>query len=311
MALLFNTELKDDLVKEISQANESILILSAFIKKPTIAELLSELKNTSVDITVVSRWRVNDLISGVSDIDVYEFVNAKRGRFLINNNMHFKMYVIDEKNLFIGSANMTQKGMGIAEDRNDESSIKLVPTSLDVARLKMYILSCNEITDSNYLKMRKFICANKKISTANIDWPNEVIESAPYSETHVLWVNDLLFSTPIQYVNKDEEYQTHDCTLLNLNIRENIYDKELLLKQIRKTLVWSWLIVVMNNCESNYSKFGEITAKLHASLIDDPKPYRKTVKSFVSNMFEWIRYLKPEEIGIKKFNYTEALFLVK
>lgn len=65
----------------------------------------------------------------------------------------------------------------------------------------------------------------------------------------------------------------------------------------------------LSESESEYVRFGEITAKLHNDLIDDPKPYRKDVKGFVSNIFKWVEYLQPPEIGIKKFNRTEALYL--
>ena len=125
-----------------------------------------------------------------------------------------------------------------------------------------------------------------------------------------LWVHDLFFNSPQSLESAEGEHLSHDRALLNVQ-GINLKQKDDLLNRFKSTLLWDWVYRTVGNSEDKYVRFGEITAKLHNSLLDDPKPYRKTVKSFVSNIFEWVRYLDPDEIGIKKFNHTEALFLIE
>lgn len=310
MSILFNNELKLKLEQKLHDVNKSVLVLSAFVKVTALEKLLGNLPKQELDITIVSRWQPQDLISGASDIHAYEFAKKNGWRFFVNPNMHYKIYLLDNELLFLGSANLTQKGLHIGVPGNDEASIQVTPTNIDIERLKQYVNGCCKVNDSLFLDINLALNELKKNSSNNskVDcWPVKIQKRLQVTVKH-LWVNDLLFCSPIKKYEQDSQLVIHDSVLLGTNNWNSDDAKTELLASLRLRPVWQWIVRTVNESESKFVRFGEITSKLHDALIDDPKPYRKDVKDFLSNLYEWVRFLEPEELEIRKFNHTEALF---
>ncbi len=80
---------------------------------------------------------------------------------------------------------------------------------------------------------------------------------------------------------------------------------------IKEAFRWSkaflWLNNHLSTCPDQTSYFGEITAYLHNSLINDPKPYRKEVKDLLANTLAWIEYLRMDEIRIDVPNHSQRI----
>jgi hypothetical protein len=259
----------------------------------------------------VSRWQPQDLISGASDIAAYKFAQNESWRFFINPNMHYKIYLLDSKLLFLGSANLTQKGLHLGMPGNDEASIQLTPTSIDVKRLTKYVDECCLVDEDLYLEISKTINKFKNDFNTEIGrmvWPAKIQNRIQRPPKH-LWVNDLLFCSPFKFHIHSEQSIKHDARLLGISNLVLDCNKANLLDSIHTLVVWRWLIDVIARSNNEFVRFGELTAELHNALLDDPKPYRKDVKNLLSNLFDWVRFLDPTELGFKKFKVTEALFL--
>ena len=50
-----------------------------------------------------------------------------------------------------------------------------------------------------------------------------------------------------------------------------------------------------------------LTAYLHDSLIDDPKPYRKTVKSLVQNIFSYVEEFGGNHMEVTRPKFTQLI----
>jgi hypothetical protein len=311
MSILFNNELKLKLDQKLHHVKKSVLVLSAFVKVAALKRLLGYLPKQELDITIVARWQPQDLISGASDLHAYEFAKKNGWGFFVNPNMHYKIYLLDNQLLFLGSANLTQKGLQIGIPGNDEASIQITPTNVDIGRLKRYINGCCKINDNLFSDIS--LALNEIVETSSSNyrmalWPLGIQKQLQTTIKH-LWVNDLLFCSPIKQYEQDSRLVIHDSVLLGTSNWNSADAKTALLASFRSRPVWQWLIRIVNENENEFVRFGEIASKLHDALLDDPKPYRKDVKYFLSNLYEWILFLDPEEIGIKKFNHTETLFL--
>lgn len=310
MAILFNNELKEQIKDKLNSVESSILILSAFVKLAALESLLEEVQGRMLDITIVSRWQLQDLVSGASDVNAYRFARQNGWQFLINPNLHYKIYLIDQKSLFVGSANLTQKGLNLGMQGNDEATIQVTPTAIDVDKLNRYTACCCVMNDDLFVEMKTVVerAEASHPKGANISWPTKIKETiSPVANQ--LWVNDLIFNSPASIKEDKAEHTAHDLHLLGLAGLADFADSKKVLSGLRVSMTWLWLIKTIAESEYEFVRFGELTTKLHAALVDDPKPYRKDVKGFLANLYEWIRYLDPPEIGIKKFNHTEALFL--
>ena len=51
--------------------------------------------------------------------------------------------------------------------------------------------------------------------------------------------------------------------------------------------------------------FGQLTAELHDALVEDPKPYRKDVKTLLANLLAWAQTLRMEEVVIDKPSHSQ------
>lgn len=309
MTILFDAECRDELEKSLSKAHGSIYILSAFVKKHALEWFSKKITHNNIQVTVVARWKPQDLLMAASDLSAYKFARDRGWRFAVSNNMHFKIYLIDDVSLFLGSANFTQKGLHIDLDGNDEANIQITPKSIDISRLKQYVDGCCLINDDLYQDMKMFIEQQEPLNTKRtIKWPTKVQQQL-HTDIKKLWVNDMLFNSPTTIKHGPNNLKEHDFSLLGLRSDQDLDNLDFIVKNFQKLPLWNWLIRAVSESENEFVRFGEISAKLHEALLDDPKPYRKDVKSLLSNLYDWIKHLNPPGIGIKKFNVTTALFL--
>ena len=70
-------------------------------------------------LVCVTRWLVDELAEGVSDIAVREVVREAGGRFMLHQSLHAKYYRFDGE-AFVGSANLTDAGLGWSKSPNLE-----------------------------------------------------------------------------------------------------------------------------------------------------------------------------------------------
>jgi hypothetical protein len=95
---------------------KDIFIVSPFIKSFALRQLLS---TSEARLTVITRWRLEELCSGVSDLDVFNEVCNRGGKLFLCNNLHAKYFRFDSSS-YAGSANLTSNGLGYAAHSNLE-----------------------------------------------------------------------------------------------------------------------------------------------------------------------------------------------
>ena len=59
--------------------------------------------------------------AGASDLRVYEVCLRRGWPLYVSDDLHAKLYSVDLSSAFVGSANVTRRGLGLAEVRNDEA----------------------------------------------------------------------------------------------------------------------------------------------------------------------------------------------
>jgi len=306
--LLVSDEFYDGVRQTALSAENSIFITSAFIKEKAIEALLQDIPN-SVKVEIVGRWRKNDLLMKASDLAVYELCRDNGWKFGIDQNLHGKLYLVDDSDVFLGSANLTQKGMSIGGFGNVEFGARFNAAQLDISRIRAYKNSEVIWVDEPLFELLK-----KEVDEAKLDdsdntqmgWSSDVLDRL---ETPVdsLWVNELMFVGPqsLKYPDLDDENTMHDFEMLGLHC-DNL-GEENITAQFRQTRVYSWLRYQLNVEES--LNFGGLTHRLHNSLFDDPLPYRKEIKEFVSVLFLWLECLH-EEFEMTKHNRTTSVRLL-
>lgn len=299
----FSRELSLSLV----EAKNKVIFCSAFVKVEALARLLGE-KPSAINVTVVARWRMQDLIAGASDLSVYQFCKDRGWKFGICQNFHGKLYVVDDNDIFLGSANLTHSGMSFEKLGNIEFGVKLDIESVNMQRFERFLAEeVFWVTIEAYEKICEEIGSVDltQASEFELHWSPD-LEKMLANAVDFVWIAELPFSAPnaVLELTGDAENRAHDINLFGVDTKQ--VSIEHLASCFRSSRIHAWIVSQLR--ARGQLNFGGITAALHDSVLDDPKPYRKRVKEFVANLYDWMQILD-DEFKFTKHTITTSVEL--
>jgi hypothetical protein len=107
------------LISLLESARDPVFLIAPFIKHDAMARLLNAVPK-EVPVTCVTRWRPDEVASGVSDLEVFDLLNERAdSKLLLEGHLHAKLYRTGGRRL-IGSANLTGRALGWHEPANKE-----------------------------------------------------------------------------------------------------------------------------------------------------------------------------------------------
>lgn len=117
----------DYLISFLKEARNSVLIAAPFIRSAALSRLLESIPE-SVDTRIITRWRPADVLSGASDLGVYDIAEARSIPLLLRNDLHAKLFITDDQ-CIVGSANVTETALGWRQPPNLELLVRVDPFS--------------------------------------------------------------------------------------------------------------------------------------------------------------------------------------
>ena len=299
MGVLFSDEIKNQLECELKQAEIDIQIISAYCNKTAIKFVDDCIQNPMQRKRLLVRFSFADVVSGASDLDVYEFCRNNGWELYMRLDLHAKTYIFDKLRCIIGSANLTSRGVNLIEKSNYEIAFLSTISKNEILRVDMLFDDAVRIDDDLYKILTE--CANKHDigSHEKNDWDESILR---------------LFDTKIDVLFT---YDFPNCDSLN-NLKLDSLDFlgvlpgwtiATLKKAFMKCNVYRWLKSVLEQKEDHEIYFGELSALIHDVIINDPKPYRKEVKELQSNLLNWITELGIDEIKIDRPKHSQRIKL--
>jgi len=108
---VLNKEQLSLLCELFETAESSIKIISPFISMEMAQLLVDNMRNdTSVEVTIVTRFKREDFIKGVSSIGALEKLHEAGSKIYALKRLHTKLYLFDDDVALLGSANFTSGG---------------------------------------------------------------------------------------------------------------------------------------------------------------------------------------------------------
>ena len=309
------TDLKfDDLEKVtidfVSNANKELIIISPFIKLTAIKSIVSHI-NPDVKVIVVTRWNLNDLIFGASDLEVYSYLSKFNYKFFINRSIHLKLLLRDKNQLLFGSSNITNKGLGISKNGNIE--VMKLENSDDQDKIEIFKIIKNSVEINKDLferiknEFNKFDNIKKEIHRYEKEF--KYFDNIIKPSINV-FVSDFPFSrSPNEFY---KNYRNRDFKLPELKHDMELYhipkslDKNKLKLELSKAFLSSSSYLWQKNKIYGEVLFGKYSQQLHNFILDDPRPYRKQIKALAANMFSWTEEFS-NEFKIKSYNHTKSI----
>jgi hypothetical protein len=111
-------ELGSDLLELAASAQEELLLVAPYVKLGALDRVLNVCR-TSTTVRVVTRWRLDEIALGVSDLEVWPRLKARGGRLWLHGALHAKYYRAD-RDVLVGSANLTDAALGWSRAPNLE-----------------------------------------------------------------------------------------------------------------------------------------------------------------------------------------------
>ena len=293
----------------LKNCKDEIIVCSAFITMKGIEWFYNNLQNKKINCRVISRWDRGDLLSKVSDIEVYNFCKKMGWSFEIIENLHAKFYLMDQKDLISGSLNLTAKGFGLVPISNKEFGNYFEAIDEDLININIFLEDAIKITDEIFNEYKKYLKDNKDFVIQQLPELPEKIKNLKEKKLTKLWVHDFLFNEPenlLNNFNENTEDLIHDRSLLNISSQDDLSLETIKLNFVNLDL-YKWFIKQIKNKDNKSFSFGELSALIHNSLFDDPKPYRKEIKNLQANFFKFLELLKFENLKIERPNYSQVI----
>lgn len=131
-------------------------VFCPFIQGNALRTLLGDLPRARG--VVVTRWNPDDLMTGASDLMVFDVCRDLDLTLLVNPRLHMKVYSWDLNTAVVGSANLTESGMGIGANPNLEFVRGMISLSAEDQRyLREVLHSSSLVTPEVYESAREWL----------------------------------------------------------------------------------------------------------------------------------------------------------
>ena len=285
MSRILNSKALRSSVTEELKSSEAVTLLSAYITSLGVEWLLKNLP-LRVSLVVVGRFLPMDFIRGASDLNSVRMLLEQGHTVKFLSSLHAKIIYIDNKTIFLGSANCTGRGLGLVEDNNLEASVRFEANEADQELISGIIHASNDITFNTLDKMESYLSEVDylcdEINKVFQKWPQELYQK---EEVKQLYVKDFPLAPSGEY----SEFYDLFCDSDYSQIHKLKNNKELARAIFKSSDSYIWLIQLLSKeTNRNGVSFGKISSSLHNILADDPSPYRRTVKDLQVNLYSYL-----------------------
>lgn len=297
MALLFTNEILSAVATELKMAINSVQIITAYCKENAIRQLNSYISSRVGEKRIMLRFRLDDIVKGSTDFSVIDFCREQEWKIYIRFDLHAKTYIVDGKRGFVGSVNATNTGLGLATYGNMEMGTLVDIDVVDMNKIEALYTDAILVDDEMYCKLK-----------------NQYRSIEDYEKGKQYAWNDEIRKLFNPKITTLFSHELPDMGQFNVgeyvSFMDIIYSGDLV--SFKDSFRWSnaylWLMNILKE-NSGCLYFGAITEKLHASLVSDPKPYRKNIKQLLINLLGIIELLQMEEIVVDRPNYSQRVRL--
>jgi len=115
--------LGDQLLEACADCRDEAILVAPFMKAESLRRFFANLPS-SVAVTCITRWRLEEFALGVSDLDCWKRVSERgNSKLMLLSNLHTKYFRFDDT-VYIGSANLTMAALGWSRTSNVEALVR-------------------------------------------------------------------------------------------------------------------------------------------------------------------------------------------
>jgi len=306
-------KLQISLEKYYSNNVEIAYILSPYINPNVLIKILGHRPDQPT--IIVTSWHPDNLLSGSSTLEIYEVTRNMGWHLYINDRLHVKLYSDSLTSAWIGSANLTRKGLQDDKTSNIEALTFLKTISRDDRiYIQQIIANSTLVTNDIYELYWNWLDKQEKASPPKIeplDIPPEMDEynfltsqlPASLSPSR-MW--EIANNLVIEFEDWGEmEAMEHDIALYNVAPHK---DKEEFFAELKvRFFSHPFIVALTEQITEDGIRFGGIKEWIHRNCTDVPVPYRRALTSHVQSLIRWFVELAPKEFEIIRPHFSEII----
>ena len=280
--MLLSTDLFRDSFLKASRNAEHIYIISAFVKEAAV-NWLSSTVSPNTNVHLVLRGRPDDFLAKSSDLNALKKALNSGWEVGVINSLHAKIYLIDNSTLFVGSANFTKSGLKLFGTGNIEVCHEGEPSKKDIEFVKLISESSTVLTDEAISLMEKHLSSlpHDAKRRKKYAWPEDVLKI----DLENVYVSDFIFDY------EDDDFEEVQALFMD-------------------SVAFRWLLKQLNE-DDGCLYFGNLSQRLHSSLIDDPTPYRSEVKKLLQSLLKQVETYCQEDVTIDRPRHSQRVRLIQ
>ena len=289
----------DYVAQKIREKKRLELVIAPYIKRDALKQLLDECEDVS-NLKVIVRWDPQDIIVGVSDIEIYEDLKAKGIPLYRHSSIHLKMLVFNQNWAFHTSGNITQNGLGLSNNPNIEVGAQIQLEPKDWVELYKLLEHANLIDDALYEKACEYKKENKSKPAPLPPLDLEPTEDKAFSRFSLPAIQSPeklyeIYQSPGSFKDDDELFSAfvHDISLYKVasGLTEDQFFEQL--RSGFKSHPFTASVADFVK-DKGSARFGEMNAWITAQCSDNPTPYRWEIKQTTNKLYDWLDYFFQE-----------------
>jgi len=302
------------LEERINAKDEIILILVPFAKLAALQQL-HWVHSNKAKFKVICRWRPEDITSGVSDLEVYNYLKESGCQLFINTEIHLKLYVFASNDAFNTSGNLTLRGLGYSESANIEVGNMVSLTLHDWTKIYEIINASRQVDDDLYQRFEDYAMQRPPLGTplSSMDLfspsKNYTISSLPATESPKMLARFYFDPTSGRLTPEEVRRAAHDLATFDIpsGLTQSEFDDRLRGKFCKTPFVIDFIELLKNE---HSLRFGAVNDWIHKKCEDVPLPYRWEIKENTRIFYDWLTNYLPE-ITWDRPNYSQIIYWKK
>jgi hypothetical protein len=262
---------------------------------------------SSVDVTIIGTWKLENFVAGVCDVDLYPYCIRNNINLRANNRIHLKAWILDRENLFIGSANVTDRGLTDSPSANYEFMARTEASESDLTHFDKIYSESTVIDEEIYQRALEALDRHPVGQEVYEDLlPNHSHRMALVDQLPLTQTPDALWDE-YAHRNHSQKSQSAIHDLDRLSVPPNL-DRNSFLHIVGQEFFALPIVVdFLDRLSESPVYFGESKALLQKLNESDPKPSRRDLTPVTQNLFSWLEELAPDRFIVDRPRHSQRL----
>jgi hypothetical protein len=300
------------ILEERIRANDDIILIVVPFAKLAALQQLHRPHSTRAKLKVICRWRPEDIIAGVSDVEVFTYLKELGCQLFINPDIHLKLYVFASNVAFSTSGNLTSRGLGYSEIGNIEVGNMVALTTQDWTKIYEIVNASRQVDDILYERYKELV--KKYPITPQPLVPNLLppaktytISSLPATETPKRLAEFYFDFSSGTFTPEEVRRAVHDLAIFRIppHLGRSDFDKRLGESFCRTAFVADFVQFLKS---AHSLRFGAVNDWIHQRCEDVPVPYRWEIKENTRILYNWLTHFYSEISWDIPGEYSQVIY---